>query len=186
MGKLFAVLIAVITLISTGIFVAHIWSPPPDISLLGPGLDHQLSETLVAAGVLFVVSQLALAIFAWQASDAKTSRPIKTFPGGATPLVVLGITLVGIEVLTLTFVGSKIWSQSTPYGTRARSSAVMSRRRTTAMPMVVRGTRWCAGIPASMSRTTFCASSAPSFSRSSYMDFFRGANLLGWAWGINR
>ncbi len=110
MGKLFAAIVAVITLISAGIFIARIWWLPPDISVLGVGIDHQLVETLIASGVLFVLAQLALAAFAWQYGAGDATRPIKIFPGGATPMVVLAVLLVGAEVLVLTFVGSRVWA----------------------------------------------------------------------------
>jgi cytochrome c oxidase subunit 2 len=108
-GKLFAVVVAIIALISAAIFAMHVWWLPPDISVLGEGIDHQLSETMVASGVLFVLAQLALAVFVWRSSGS--TGPIKIFPGGATPMVVLAITLVGIEILVLTFVGTKVWSR---------------------------------------------------------------------------
>src|SRR5437870_612656 len=109
MGKLFAVVVTIITLVATAIFVMHVWWPPADISVHGPGIDRQLGETMVMAGVLFVVSQLALALFAWQYSSGD-GRKIKTFPGGPMPLVVAAIVIVGIETLALTFVGSKVWA----------------------------------------------------------------------------
>jgi cytochrome c oxidase subunit II len=109
-GKLFAVIVAVIAAVSTTIFVLHVWWPPADISVLGIGIDHQLNETMIATGALFVTSQLALALFLWQGSDTRAGRTIKQFPGGATPLVLFAVVLVGIEILTLTFVGSKVWA----------------------------------------------------------------------------
>ncbi len=109
MGKLFAVLVAVITLISAGVFISRIWWLPPDISVLGVGIDHQLMETMVASGVLFVVSQLVLAAFVWQFGDRGDGRAIKTFPGGATPMVVFATVLVSAEILVLSFVGTKVW-----------------------------------------------------------------------------
>lgn len=109
MGKLFAVVVAVITVISAAVFVARIWWLPPDISVLGAGIDHQLGETMIASGVLFVVSQLVLAGFAWQSADAGDGRAIKIFPGGATPMVVIATLLVGIEILVLTLVGTRVW-----------------------------------------------------------------------------
>jgi cytochrome c oxidase subunit 2 len=108
-GKLFAVIITVIALISAAIFAMRIWWLPPDISVLGSGIDHQLAETMVVSGVLFVAAQLALAWFVWR--SAGSTRPIKTFPGGATPMVVAAITLVGAEILVLSFVGTKVWSR---------------------------------------------------------------------------
>jgi len=50
-----------------------------------------------------------LAFFVWGASDTSSSRKIKNFPGGSTPLVLFAIILVGLEILTLTFVGSRAW-----------------------------------------------------------------------------
>lgn len=65
---------------------------------------------MLAAGVLFVLSQLVLAFFIWRYADSGKERAIKTFPGGATPMVVFASILVGVEVLVLTLVGSKVWA----------------------------------------------------------------------------
>jgi cytochrome c oxidase subunit 2 len=108
-GKLFAVVIGVITLVSAGVFIARIWWLPPDISVLGAGIDHQLYETMIASGVLFVTSQLVLAAFAWKYADAGEARPIRIFPGGATPMVVGATILVSIEVAVLSLVGTRVW-----------------------------------------------------------------------------
>jgi len=110
MGKLFAVVVTIITLVSTAIFVAHVWWLPVDISAHGHAIDHQVSETMASSGVLFVLSQLALAVFAWRYGDRKDGRKVKTFPGGATPMVVFAAVLVGAEILALTLVGSKVWA----------------------------------------------------------------------------
>jgi cytochrome c oxidase subunit 2 len=109
-GRLFAVLTAVITVVSTAIFISRTWWLPADVSVLGVGIDRQMVETMVAAGVLFVLAQLALALFVWQYGDRGTPRPIKIFPGGATPMVVIATILVGAEILVLTLVGAKVWA----------------------------------------------------------------------------
>lgn len=110
MGKLFAAIIVVITVISAGIFLSRAWWMPADISVLGVGIDRQMGETMIAAGVLFVGSQLVLSIFVWQYGDGGTVRPLKVFPGGATPMVVLATLLVGVEIIVLTLVGTKVWA----------------------------------------------------------------------------
>ncbi|HEV8123156.1 MAG TPA: hypothetical protein VGP80_02855 [Gemmatimonadales bacterium] len=109
MGKLFAVVLTVITLISAGIFIARVWWLPPDISVLGAGIDHQMMETMYASGVLFVVSQLVLALFVWRYRDRGDGRAVKTFPGGSTPMVIGASVLVGIEILVLSLVGTRVW-----------------------------------------------------------------------------
>src|SRR6266404_3998903 len=110
MGKLFAVVVTLIALASAAIFALHIWWVPLDISTHGSRIDRQLNETMIVAGVLFVGAQLALAFFVWRFSARGTTEPIKSFPGGPTPMVVLATVLVGAEILVLTFVGSKVWA----------------------------------------------------------------------------
>ena len=113
MGRLFAVVVTVIALISAAIFALHTWWLPPDISTHGVRIDRQLNETMIVAGILFVAAQLALAVFVWRFGERGGTRatwPVKTFPGGATPMVVIATVLVGIEILVLTFVGSKVWA----------------------------------------------------------------------------
>ena len=109
MGKLFAIATAIIGIVSAAFFAMHTWWLPVDISTTGPAVDHQFAETLLGTGVLFVAGQLVLAGFAWGSSDRSAARKTKAFPGGATPLVTAAIIAVGIEVFTLTFVGSKAW-----------------------------------------------------------------------------
>jgi cytochrome c oxidase subunit 2 len=110
MGKLFAIATAIIGIVSAAFFAMHTWWLPVDISTTGPAVDHQFAETLFGTGVLFVAGQLVLAGFAWGSSDGSAARKTKNFPGGATPLVVAAIVVVGIEIFTLTFVGSKAWA----------------------------------------------------------------------------
>ncbi len=110
MGKLFAVVLTIITLVSAGIIVMHVWWMPTDISTIGPRIDRQIDETMVATGILFLSSQLLLGFFVLKSGDKQAGRKIKYFPGGAGPLVVLAIALVGLEILALTFVGSKVWA----------------------------------------------------------------------------
>ncbi|MEO6923749.1 MAG: hypothetical protein ABI142_07990 [Bryocella sp.] len=109
-GKMFGLMVAIITVVSTAFFVMHTWWLPPDISVLGHGVDSQLNETMIGTGILFVVGQLALALFVWLYGDKKDGRKIKFFPGGASAMVTFAIIVVGIEILVLTFVGSKVWA----------------------------------------------------------------------------
>ena len=110
MGKLFAVILAVITVVSSAIFIARIWWLPEDISVLGVGIDRQMVETMIAAGVLFAGSQLVLALFVWQYRDRGDGRPIKIFPGGAAPMVLIAGILVSAEIVVLSLVGTKVWA----------------------------------------------------------------------------
>lgn len=108
MGKFLAILIAIITLVSVYPIVMHTWWMPPDVSVHGPAVDHQMEETMIGSGVLFVTSQLILAGFIWAFGNRKAK--IKNWPGGPKPVVAFGIILVGLEILSLTFVGSRVWA----------------------------------------------------------------------------
>jgi cytochrome c oxidase subunit II len=108
MGKLFAVVVIIITLVSAYFICAHTWWPPEDISTTGPAIDSQFNETWWEAGLLFLAGQLVLAGFVWKFGES-TTRKIKHWPGGAGPVVAFGIIIVGLEVLALSFVGTKAW-----------------------------------------------------------------------------
>ena len=110
MGKLFAALLVVITALSAAFIIAHTWWLPTDISVLGVGIDHQLSETMMGTGVLFVAAQIVLAFFVWSSRD-RPERKIKIFPGGPAPMVIGACVIVGIEIVILSLVGTKVWAR---------------------------------------------------------------------------
>jgi cytochrome c oxidase subunit II len=115
MAKLLAVTIVIIAILSAIPIITHKWPGnisvglPQDISTNGKLIDDQYSDTMIEAGVCFLVSQFALAYFIWRFSRPKPGDKIKRFPGGATALVIAAFVLVGTEVLALGVVGSKAW-----------------------------------------------------------------------------
>ncbi|MFZ0200182.1 MAG: hypothetical protein WB523_14405 [Candidatus Sulfotelmatobacter sp.] len=108
-GKVFAVVVVIITLAIGYCVGTHVWWMPVDVSVHGPNIDHQIEETVFGAGILFVAGQLVLAAFAFLYGDSKGTRKMKSFPGGAKPLIVFACVVVGVEILVLSFVGSKAW-----------------------------------------------------------------------------
>src|SRR5215831_18055939 len=112
-GKIFAVLIVIIALASAVPIINHTFlgasvTPPEDISTHGKAIDEQLSVTMAEAGISFLAAQLILGMFVWQFANRK-SAATKTFPGGATAMVIVAFLFVGAEVLALGLVGSKAW-----------------------------------------------------------------------------
>ncbi len=77
------------------------WWMPAAVSAHGPEVDHQLDETMVASGILFVTSQFVLAGFIWAFGNYKGK--IKHWPGGHKPVIAFAIILVGLEILSLSF-----------------------------------------------------------------------------------
>jgi cytochrome c oxidase subunit 2 len=111
MGKLLAVTIIVIAILSAIPVIMHTWEPPADVSTHGKLIDDQMADTMIEAGVSFLAAQFLLAIFIWQFSSRRADATPKTFPGGAKGLVIAAIVLVGVEVLALGAFGAKAWAQ---------------------------------------------------------------------------
>ena len=110
MGKLCAVTIIVIAIVSAVPVVMHTWVAPADVSTHGHLIDEQMSETMIEAGVSFLAAQIILAIFIWKFSSFRPDGKIRTFPGGAKGLVIAALLLVGAEVLALGIFGVKAWA----------------------------------------------------------------------------
>lgn len=110
MAKLFAVTIVLIAIASAVPIVMHMWPMPPDISVHGHLIDEQYADTMLEAGVSFLVSQILLAFFIWKFSNPAPGAKVKNFPGGATGLVIAAFLLVGTEVLALGVFGTKVWA----------------------------------------------------------------------------
>lgn len=115
MGKLFAVILVVIAVLSAVPIITHTWFGtgislvlPEDISTHGHEIDKQLDETMVEAGLSFLAAQLVLAFFVWQFGGRKEGE-IKSFPGGAKYLVLAAVLLVGAEAIALGALGTKAW-----------------------------------------------------------------------------
>jgi cytochrome c oxidase subunit II len=110
MAKIFAVIIVVIAIASAVPIVMHMWPLPPDISTHGHIIDEQFADTMLEAGISFLISQILLAYFIWKYSTSRPETKIKKFPGGAAGLVIAAFLLVGTEVLALGVFGAKAWA----------------------------------------------------------------------------
>jgi len=110
MAKLFAVTIIVIAIASAIPVVMHMWPMPQDISTHGHLIDEQYADTMAEAGISFLASQFLLGFFIWKFSRSQPGDKIKSFPGGATGMVVAAFLLVGTEALALGVFGTKAWA----------------------------------------------------------------------------
>jgi cytochrome c oxidase subunit 2 len=110
MGKLFGIVLAVITLVSAYPVVTDKYVQPQDISTHGHLIDEQLSNTMVEAGFAFIGAQLLLAFFVAKFSNRKAGAPVKHLPGGIKLMIGIAFFLVGAEVLALGVLGQKAWA----------------------------------------------------------------------------
>src|ERR1700686_3626946 len=110
MAKILAVTIILIAIASAVSLVMHWWPMPQDISTHGHFIDDQYADTMLEAGISFLASQFLLGFFIWKFSSSKPGDKVKSFPGGATGIVVAAFLLVGTEALALGVFGVKAWA----------------------------------------------------------------------------
>jgi cytochrome c oxidase subunit II len=110
MGKITALTVALIAILSAVPIVMHTWVPPEDISTHGHAIDEQMKSTMYEAGLSFLAAQLVLALFVWQFSGRKKEDKLRNFPGGAKGLVIAAFLFVGTEILALGAIGQKAWA----------------------------------------------------------------------------
>jgi cytochrome c oxidase subunit 2 len=110
MGKLLAVAIVIIAVVSAYPIIANMFPLPEDISTHGHQIDEQLHDTMIEAGVSFVGAQLVLGLFLWTSTGRKPGSPLKNFPGGARAMVIFAFLIVGSEILALGVLGQKAWA----------------------------------------------------------------------------
>lgn len=111
MGKLFAVVLVLVALISTYPFLVGKYFPPESISKDGHLIDWQLHETMIQTGISFVAAQLFLALFVWKFANRTPGSKLKSLPGGAKVMVIAAFLLVGSELLAFGMIGEKAWAR---------------------------------------------------------------------------
>jgi cytochrome c oxidase subunit II len=110
MGKIFAVTIVIVAILSAIPIVINDWGPPVDVSIHGPAIDRQMRDTMWEAGLLFLLAQFLLALFVWQSTQRRKNHRAANFPGGATALIVFALLLGVIELLVLGGNGQNAWA----------------------------------------------------------------------------
>jgi cytochrome c oxidase subunit 2 len=110
MGKMFAVVLVIIAVLSAYPIVTHKYVPPVDISTHGHAIDEQLNDTMAEAGLAFLGAQFLLAFFVWKFTGRKRDAKVSSIPAGAKIMVAAAFILVGTEVLALGVFGQKAWA----------------------------------------------------------------------------
>ncbi len=105
-----ALVILLITAISVGIFWAHVWWFPVNISTHGGGIDHQFTLTLIITGIIFVLAQLGLGYFVWKYRDRGDNRKA-TYSHGNNKLEAAWTTAAAILFTGLNLMGFRAWAK---------------------------------------------------------------------------
>jgi cytochrome c oxidase subunit 2 len=108
MALLLALFFAAVGTVTVGIFLAKVWWLPELISVHGAAIDDQMVMTLIIAGTVFFLAQIALGYFIWKfrGQGGKASNwhenPKLEFTWTAITLVIF---------LSLGISGNRIWAQ---------------------------------------------------------------------------
>src|SRR5918912_2706603 len=89
MGRVLAVLIWLITLLTVILFASKRWWFPENISAHGVGIDSQFALTLAVVAFAFVAAQIGLGYTVWKYRAAYTKGESATYSHGNNRLEVL-------------------------------------------------------------------------------------------------
>jgi cytochrome c oxidase subunit 2 len=109
MGRVLAVIIWIITLLSVILFLNKKWWFPPAISEHAPALDRQFLITIIIVGIAFAAAQIGLGWMVWKYRDSVSGRAI--YSHGSNRLEVLWTVITAVVFITLAVMGQSVWAQ---------------------------------------------------------------------------
>ena len=110
MGRVLAVIIWIITLLSVLLFVAGKWWFPEAISEHAPALDRQFVITIVVVGIAFTAAQVGLGWMVWKYRDTGSKSDRSTYSHGSNRLEVLWTVITAVVFISLGVMGQSVWA----------------------------------------------------------------------------
>ena len=110
MGRVLAVIIWIITLLSVLLFVAGKWWFPEGISSHAPALDRQFLITILVVGISFTAAQVGLGWMVWKYRDTGSSTDRAVYSHGSNRLEVLWTVITAVVFITLGVMGQSVWA----------------------------------------------------------------------------
>jgi cytochrome c oxidase subunit 2 len=109
MGRVLAVIIWIITLLSVILFLSKKWWFPPAISEHAPALDRQFLITIIVVGIAFTAAQVGLGWMVWKYRDSVSGRA--TYSHGSNQLEVVWTVVTAVVFIALAVMGQSVWAQ---------------------------------------------------------------------------
>jgi cytochrome c oxidase subunit 2 len=109
MALALALTIALLTLVTCGLFVLHPWWFPAPVSTVAPAIDHQFTFTFVVCGVLLALAQVTMACFVWRYRTGP-QNPRRPTAQGSTRLEHAWAAVVAVLFLALGATGYRVWA----------------------------------------------------------------------------
>ena len=110
MGRVLAVIIWIITLLSVLMFVSGKWWFPTAISDHAPALDRQFMITILVVGLSFTAAQIGLGWMVWKYRDTGKSGDRALYTHGSNRLEVLWTVITAFVFIALGVMGQSVWA----------------------------------------------------------------------------
>ena len=110
MGRVLAVIIWIITLLSVLLFVSGKWWFPTAISDHAPALDRQFMITIVVVGLSFTAAQIGLGWMVWKYRDTGKSGDRALYTHGSNRLEMLWTVITAFVFIALGVMGQSVWA----------------------------------------------------------------------------
>jgi len=110
MGRVLAVIIWIITLLSVILFVSRKWWFPAAISEHAPALDRQFLITILVVGISFTAAQIGLGWMVWKYRDTGKPGDRAIYSHGSNRLEVLWTVITAVIFIALAVMGQSVWA----------------------------------------------------------------------------
>jgi cytochrome c oxidase subunit II len=110
MGRVLAVIIWILTLLSVLLFVSGKWWFPAAISNHAPALDRQFMITLVIVGLSFTAAQIGLGWMVWKYRDTGKAGDRALYSHGSNRLEVVWTVITAVIFIALGVMGQSVWA----------------------------------------------------------------------------
>jgi cytochrome c oxidase subunit 2 len=110
MGRVLAVIIWIITLLSVALFFSRKWWFPEAISEHAPALDRQFLITILVVGISFTAAQAALGWAVWKFRDTGKPGDRAVYTHGSNRLEVLWTVITAFVFIALAVMGQSVWA----------------------------------------------------------------------------
>ncbi|HEY8223825.1 MAG TPA: cytochrome c oxidase subunit II [Pyrinomonadaceae bacterium] len=110
MGRVLAVIIWILTLLSVLIFFNKKWWFPPAISEHAPALDRQFLLTIIIVGIAFTAAQVGLGWMVWKYRDSGKPGDRALYTHGSNRLEVIWTVITAIVFIGLAVMGQSVWA----------------------------------------------------------------------------
>src|ERR1044072_7487424 len=110
MGRVLAVIIWFVTLLSVLLFLSKKWWLPAAISNHAPALDRQFIITIIVVGIAFTAAQVGLGWMVWKYRDTGKTGERAIYSHGSNRLEVVWTVITAVVFIALGVMGQSVWA----------------------------------------------------------------------------